>query len=69
MEQLALAAEKSWVIVTRDNDFLVLHAQALPHSGIVFATRPLSIGELINGLLLIHEILEPKDMANHVEFL
>lgn len=69
MEQLALAAEKSWVIVTRDNDFLVLHAQAVPHSGIVFATRPLSIGELINGLLLIHEILELKDMANHVEFL
>lgn len=69
MEQLALATEKSWVIVTRDNDFLVLHAQAVPHSGIVFATRPLSIGELINGLVLIHEILELKDMANHVEFL
>lgn len=32
VEQLALAAEKSWVIVTRDNDFLVLHQYLIVES-------------------------------------
>lgn len=69
VEQLALAARESWVIVTRDNDFLVLHAQGSPHHGIVFVTSPLSIGEFINGLLLIYEVLEKGEMEGHVEFL
>lgn len=69
VEQLALATKESWVIVTKDNDFLLLHAQNVPHSGIVFVTRPLGIGEFINGLLLIYEVLEKKDMEGHVEFL
>lgn len=68
-EQLTLAAKESWAIVTRDNDFLALHAEGISHSGIVFVTRPLSIGEFINGLLLIYEVLEKEDMEEHVEFL
>lgn len=69
VQHLALAEENEWVMVTRDNDFLVLHAQGITHHGIVFATRPLHIGEYITGLLLIHEILEKAEMKNQVEFL
>jgi hypothetical protein len=28
-----------------------------------------SIGQLIHVLLLVHDVLEPKDMPNYVEFL
>lgn len=69
IQHLNLAFENNWVIVTRDNDFLVLHAQGIQHAGIVFATKLLSIGEYLNGLILIHEVLGTKDMLNHIEFL
>lgn len=68
IEHLSLAFEKSWVIVTRDNDFLILHAEEVHHAGIVFASQPL-IGQYLSGLILIYEVLDMDDMSNHVEFI
>lgn len=68
-EHLTLAQQNTWVMVTQDNDFLVLHAQGFQHTGIVFVTRPLTIGEFIHGLLLVHEVLSSEEMIGHVEFL
>ena len=55
---------------TQDRDFLRLHAAGVPHAGIAYCEKDTkSIGALIQGLVLIWELLEPQEMANRVEFL
>jgi hypothetical protein len=66
---LTWALGNGYVVVTQDNDFLVLHSQGHPHAGIAFAAQPRSIGEFIRALLLIHEVLTPDDMSNYIEFI
>ena len=56
------------MIITYDNDFLKLHAEGHEHAGIAFSQNPVSIGEMISFLLLMHEVLEMKDMKNAIEF-
>lgn len=68
-EQLAYARKESRVFFTRDADFLRLHASGVPHSGIVYTSRRVSIGDMIRGLALIHEILDADDMHDRVEYL
>lgn len=69
-KQLAFALVQERVIFTQDDDFLVLHQQGLEHYGIVYCHQnSRSIGEIVRGLILIWEALEPLDMQNHVEFL
>ena len=58
------------VLVTHDSDFLRLHSTGAPHAGSVYCppqSRPL--GELIRLLSLIWELLEPNEIAGHIEFL
>ena len=66
---LEFAKKEGRVIVTYDNDFLKLHTLGHKHSGIAFSKRPLSIGEMISSLLLIHDVLDSEDMINQIEFL
>jgi predicted nuclease of predicted toxin-antitoxin system len=68
-EQLAFAQREGRVFFTRDDDFLRLHASGLPHAGIVYTSRRVSIGDMIRGLILLHEILDADDMRGHVEYL
>lgn len=68
--QLAFAFSQGRVIFTQDDDFLRLNQAGVPHAGIVYChqnTR--SIGEIVRGLILIWEYVEPEDMLGHVEFL
>jgi hypothetical protein len=68
--QLAFARDNTRVMVTHDEDFLVLHSQGMPHAGMAYCppdTHP--IGYIIQALLLIHGAMEPDEMMNHVEFL
>ncbi len=68
--QLAFALSQSRVIFTQDDDFLRLNQAAVSHACIVYShqnTR--SIGEMVRGLVLIWEYVEPEDMVGHVEFL
>jgi predicted nuclease of predicted toxin-antitoxin system len=68
--QLAFARRERSVIVTQDEDFLILDSQQVPHAGIAYYKhRNRSIKEVIRGLLLIYEVLTVEDMMNHVEFL
>jgi hypothetical protein len=56
--------------VTNDADFLRLHAQGASHRGIVYYHKEgRSIGDILHGLILIHECLSAEDMADHLEFL
>ncbi len=69
-QQLAFAAGRGRVLVTHDADFLRLHAAGHPHAGIVYChQRDAAVGAPVRGLVLIHALLSPEDMRNHVEFL
>ena len=59
------------VIFTQDKDFLPrIHAEGTPHAGLAYCHQQTrSIGEIIDGLVLIWELLEPHEMENRVEFL
>ncbi len=67
---LAFAAMKRRVVVTFDDDFLALDAAGTPHSGIVFSQAGRrSVGELIESLALIANVIDSEEMRNHVEFI
>jgi hypothetical protein len=70
LEQLAFSVSQSRVMVTFDDDFLRLAGSGIEHNGIIFcAASRYSVGELIYALLVVHDVLVPKDMINHIEFL
>ena len=66
---LVLATSQGRVVFTQDVDFLRLHAAGISHAGIAYAHQQVPIGHIVRGLMLIYQVLEPKDMQNHVEFL
>ncbi len=68
-EHLAFAMREKRIIFTQDADFLRLHANGVPHAGIVYVHQQVAIGYAIEGLMLLYEALGPEDMKNHVEFL
>jgi hypothetical protein len=58
------------VIFTQHQDFLRINAGGAPHAGIAFwSHRSRTIGQIINGLVPIWELLEPREMKNRVEFI
>ena len=64
------ASQQGRVMVTMDSDYLILAAQIATHAGIAYAkpgTR--SVGQLIQKLRLIHDVLTPAEMENHIEYL
>ncbi len=56
--QIAFALSEGRVLVTHDDDFLMI-AQGQKHA----------IGDLLRMLLLVHACCTPDDMRGHVEFL
>ena len=69
-QHIAFATSQNRVIFTQDRDFLRLHAAGTHHPGIAYCGKDTrSIGAIIQGLVLIWEVLEPEEMANRVEFL
>jgi len=66
---LQFARDEGRVIVTRDQDFLRFSAKISDHSGIVFYTANQTMREIIEGLILISEVMTPNDMIGDVEYL
>lgn len=67
---LAFANTERRVIVTHDNDYLRFQAQGLPHPGMAYCPpQTRSIGQLVEMLRLMWEIMTPEEMRNRVEFL
>lgn len=58
LELLTFAKKKQRVIFTQDADFLMLHADGLQHSDIVYTSPMSPIGQIIRGLVLIHEVYD-----------
>ena len=65
---LAYALESGRVVVTRDSDFLVLHARGVGHARIAYASHKASPQRVLDGLLLIHAVLDADEIAGRVEF-
>ena len=69
-KQLDFASSDNRILVTYDTDFLRLHERGIPHAGIAYSPKgKRTIGELLQGLIMIAECLAPKDMNNHIEYL
>jgi hypothetical protein len=69
-DQLAFATGLGRVLLTFDSDFLAIHQSGVSHAGIVWcpATK-YSIGELVRMPVLLHAVVTPDEMANHLEYL
>jgi hypothetical protein len=68
-EHLTLATTEGRVIFSHDQDFLRLHAAGVEHAGIAYAPHGTSVGAIINGLMLIQQVLDAEEMRNHLEYL
>jgi predicted nuclease of predicted toxin-antitoxin system len=69
-EQIAFALSENRILITHDDDFIMLHRSGINHVGITYCDQKRrSIGEILNTLVLIWETLEPEDMKNQLEFL
>jgi len=69
-EQLAYARAELRVIFSYDDDLLRLAATGAEHAGIAFCQqRKRSVGDIVRGLVLMWERLEPHDMVGRVKYL
>ena len=68
-EHLAFARRKRRVLFTQKADFLRLHASGAEHLGIVYTRQHRTVSEMIHGLMLVFELLEPDEMKEQLEFL
>jgi predicted nuclease of predicted toxin-antitoxin system len=69
-EQLRFAHSQGRVIFTQDSDFLKLHNSGFQHCGVAYCVKgSRSIGEILQGLILIWEVLEAEEIVGKVEFL
>ena len=58
------------VIFTRDKHFLSIHAAGTVHAGIAYChQQSRAIGQIIGGLVLIWELMEPQEMENRIEYI
>ena len=67
--QLALANSLERVFFTHDADFLNINQTNQAHAGLAYAHPWTPIGDLVRGLLLLHDVLAPEEMRGRVEFL
>jgi hypothetical protein len=69
-DQLAFCLAESRVIFSYDDDLLRLAASGVDHVGIAYCQqRKRRIGDIVRGLVLIWERLDPAEMAGQVKFL
>jgi hypothetical protein len=61
-EHLKLANTQGRVIFAQDSDFLRFHSNGIEHHGIVYSHQRMPIGQIIQGLTLIYQILSEDDM-------
>lgn len=69
-QQIAFALSENRVLITHDDDFVVLHRSGINHAGIAYCDQKRrSIGEILSILVTMWEILNSEDMKNQLEFL
>ena len=69
-EQLDFAARNRRVMVTQDDDFLRLHAEGTAHAGIAYCRQGTrTIGQMLETLVLIFELMTLHEMGDQVVYL
>jgi hypothetical protein len=69
-DHIAFALPVGRVIVTHDDDYLILHSQGVRHAGIAYCHQHArTIGEIIRTLVLLWQVLDPHEIENRVEYL
>jgi predicted nuclease of predicted toxin-antitoxin system len=67
-QHIAWARREGWVLVTDDTDFLAFASRSEDHAGIVFCRRSRhTMGEIIRFLRLVHDVMEPQELAGRIE--
>lgn len=67
--QHAYARDEGRVIVTRDADFLRSASRDTNHPGVVYWSQTSrSLGEIIENLILLYEVLTAEEMNGRVEY-
>lgn len=69
IEIVQYAFRENWVIFSQDSDFLRICSTTFPHRGLVYTHKQNPINRIIQGLLLINEVLNDAEMENHIEFI
>jgi|SRR6266540_3822196 len=68
-DHLRFAGSQKRVIFTQDTDFLRLHKTGIAHQGIIYTHQSTSIREIIQGLILIFQVVAEEEMENRVEYI
>ena len=69
-EHVDFSLKEQRVIITCDEDFLILSRQGVEHTGIVYYKQQTrTIKQVLQALFLLHTELSQDDMMNRVEFL
>ena len=68
-DHLQLASKENRIIITQDADFLRLHQVGVSHAGIIYVPQQTPIGYIVRKLMTIHDLINPGEMKNRVEFL
>lgn len=68
-EHMQRAQAEGRVIFSQDTDFLRMHASGYEHSGIVYTSPYTPTRQIIQGLMLIYQLLDAEDMVSHVEYI
>ena len=66
---LDFAKDNGRVVVTRDSDFLRLHAQHIEHAGIIYVRKFLDVGVIIKETEKVSILFEPKHLKSTVIFI
>ncbi|MGB3262534.1 MAG: DUF5615 family PIN-like protein [Microcoleus sp.] len=67
---LAFIREQQRVILTHDDDFLIMASDTSDYPGIVYCPpNSRSIGEIIRSLILIYEVYTPEEMIGRIEYI
>jgi hypothetical protein len=68
-KQLEYSSQNDLVIVTHDDDFLSLAINE-KHSGIIYIhQQKYFVGDLIRHLKLLWDMVDAKEIKNHIEFI
>ena len=68
-EILSFAKENDRIVITRDSDFVKLHSKGISHAGVVFISKFLEIGKVIEEIEKVAMIFEPEHVRNSVVFI
>ncbi len=69
LDHIEFARRAVRVILTQDDDFLRLAANGEPHAGILYAPQHTSVRVLVQGVVLVHQVLDADEMLGQIEFL